>query len=221
MSDPPGIAFFDLDRTLIAVNSATPWLRRELRLGFLSRGTALRGAWWLGLYQLGLSRMDEIVRSAFAEVKGDLEADLVARTRDFWVEEIRQTIRPGAREAVARHRAAGDRLVLLTSSSPYMCALTSEELGFDGWRCNVPVVVDGRFTGEVETPLCFGEGKAVHARDEAARYGRPLERCSFYTDSFSDLPALEIVGAPVVVSPDPRLARHARQRGWRQEDWGP
>ena len=47
----------------------------------------------------------------------------------------------------------------------------------------------------------------------SARGKRP-ENCSFYSDSILDLPLLEVVGRPVAVNPDRRLACTARRRGW-------
>ena len=49
--------------------------------------------------------------------------------------------------------------------------------------------------------------------------GVDLSRCTFYTDSMSDLPVLEAVGRPVAVHPDPRLRREASRRGWEIADW--
>ncbi len=60
-----------------------------------------------------------------------------------------------------------------------------------------------------------------HAEALAQRLGLPLGESVFYTDSYSDLPMLEAAGESVVVAPDPRLAREARRRGWREERWGP
>ncbi len=216
----PGVAFFDLDRTLIGVNSASGWVRRELRLGHIGTYGALRAAGWIGLYQLGVANMDNVVRAAVATLKGVSEDEIRTRTLDFWREEVRPQIRPGARAALDRHRAQGERLVLLTSSSPYMSEAASEALGLDDWLCNRFVVEDGRFTGDTHEPLCFGAGKVTHALAYAEARGVTLADCAFYTDSMSDLPLLEQVGRPVVIAPDPRLAREAKRRGWVVEDWG-
>ena len=214
------IAFFDLDRTVIAVNSATGWIRREVRQGFLSKRQAVTGAWWIGKYQLGFARMDQAIADAVATLAGQEEQVVRARTHAFWHEEVAPTVRPGAREAIARHREQGDHLVLLTSSSTYMSEVASETLGLDDWLCNRFEVVDGRFTGQVHRPMCFGPGKVEHAAAMAAERGVDLAECAFYTDSYSDLPGLLAVGQPVVVAPDPRLLREARKRGWPVQDWG-
>ncbi len=73
----------------------------------------------------------------------------------------------------------------------------------------------GKFTGKAIVPLCYGRGKLVHAERFAAAQGISLGDSYFYTDSITDMPMLERVGNPRVVSPDPRLRREARQRGWQ------
>lgn len=213
------IAFFDLDRTVLAVNSATLWLRRELRLGHITRKSALRGAFWVGLYQLGFAAIEDALGQAVRTLAGVEESTLKERTLAFWREEVRAHIRPGARRTLEEHRARGDRLYLLTSSSSYLSEAACQELGFHGSLANRFEVDAGVFTGRALAPLCYGPGKVAHAEELAAALGASLAESTFYTDSYSDLPMLEAVGTPVVVHPDPRLSRHARRLGWRVERW--
>lgn len=214
------IAFFDVDKTLLARNTAAMWVRRERRLGNLSLPQALRGAFWAALYELGLVHADDLIRDAARTLKGRRERDIIERTMEFWHAEVSGLIRPGARAAVARHRAQGDRCYLLTSTSCYLSEPVTEVLALDGYLANRFVVQDGVFTGEMVDPICFGAGKRLHAQACAEQAGVPLQQCSFYTDSLSDLPALVVVGHPVAVNPDPRLRREAQRRGWPIEDWG-
>lgn len=215
------LAFFDMDRTLIAVNSGTLWVRRELALGNLRKREAIWAMWWLARYQLGFVSGEDLVAQAIERLSGSSSSALRARTVSFYESEVKRAFRPGALEAVERHRAAGDRLVMLTSSTNYLAELAAAELRFDVVLCNhLQVDADGRHTGRVEGRVCFGEGKLVHARAEAERVSAGLEAAVFYTDSFSDLPVLEAVGAPVAINPDPRLRRHAQRRGWQVLDWG-
>ena len=88
-------------------------------------------------------------------------------------------------------------------------------LGFPGqYLCTFLQSEDGRLTGAIEPPACYGTGKVVWARRFAAEHGVDLGASYFYTDSISDLPLLEQVGHPVAVNPDPRLRRLATRRGW-------
>lgn len=214
------IAFFDLDRTLLAVNSAKLWLRRELRAGNLSLFDAARGAAWMGLYHLGVGDIERAIDSAVATLRGVPEARVRARTSAFFHEEVKFHLRPRAMAAIAGQRAMGRRVVLLTSSSSYLSEDVCGLLSLDDFSANrFEVDEEGRFTGKVLRPLCYGTGKRTHAEGHARRLGVSLEECSFFTDSYSDLSVLEVVGEPVVVHPDPRLRREARRRGWPVVSW--
>lgn len=215
-----GIAFFDLDLTLLSENSGKLWVRRELALGQLSKRTALQAAIWLTQYQLGLGGLT-LVSKAISTAEGMVEAELAARTASFYENQIRTLFRPGGRQALADHRKAGDRVVLLTASSHFLAEKVAEELALDAILCNrMEVNGGGVLTGRTVGPICYGPGKLVHARAEASRHGMRLQDCTFYTDSFSDVPVLEAVGKPVAVNPDPRLKRRAQKRGWTILDWG-
>lgn len=213
------IAFFDVDKTVLAVNSATLWLKRELRQGHVTRLQALRASFWVGLYHFGYARMEDAIATAVASLKGKSEREIIQRTLAFYTEEVAATIRPRALEAIAAHRAAGDLIFLLTSSSNYLSAPLSDALQVDGFLANRFEVDGGRFTGQSVLPLCYGAGKVAHAQVVADKVGVRLDECAFYTDSMSDLPMLEAAGRPVVVDPDQRLRRLALRRGWPIEDW--
>lgn len=216
---PPAIAFFDLDRTLIEVNSARLWVRRERRAGRLRMRESVRAVYWFAMYRFGRARMDDVVRSAVVSLEG-MDAELYRqRAQELWDEEVQATVRPGARTAIEAHRRQGHRLVLLTASSRQLGEAAAAHLGLDDVLANDFLVADGRFTGEVREPLCYGDGKVHHARAHAEAHGVDLADCAFYTDSFTDIATLERVGQPVCVAPDPRLARAARKRGWTVADW--
>jgi HAD superfamily hydrolase (TIGR01490 family) len=215
----PGIAFFDVDKTILSVNSATLWVKRELRAGTITRWQALRAGLWLGLYHLGFARMDAVLVEAVRGLKGRRERDIIDHTMEFFRAEVQRTIQPAARAAIAKHKEAGDLIFLLTSSSNYLCAPLGDDLKIDGFLANRFDVEGGVFTGEPVWPLCFGKGKVEHARVVADKLRITLADCAFYTDSASDLPMLEAVGRPVVVDPDPRLRRIAARRGWPIEEW--
>ena len=215
------IAFFDLDKTILSVNSGVLWVRREVALGHLSKRTAFRAMAWLARYHLGFASAETMVAEAVSHVTGTSSASLRERTGKFYEEEVRRTYRPGALEAIEQHRREGRKLVMLTSSSHYLAELVALELRFDGVLCNrLEVDAAGQHTGKVVGGVCFGPGKLPHAQAEADRLGVPLRDSTFYTDSYSDLSVLEAVSEPVAVNPDPRLRRHAHKRGWLVVDWG-
>ncbi|RKG93411.1 HAD family hydrolase [Corallococcus terminator] len=215
------VAFFDLDRTLLAANSASLWVRRELALGHISRWQAFRASVLLARYHLGFVAMEDVLLRATSLLTGSDARELELRSGDFYGELVRGRYRPGGLLALEAHRQAGDQLVLLTASSSYLSDLVGRELRLDGVLCNrFEVDAAGRHTGRPLGPICYGEGKRYYAEATAKEAGVPLSACSFYTDSYTDLPVLEVVGRPVVVNPDHRLRREARRRGWPVVDWG-
>jgi HAD superfamily hydrolase (TIGR01490 family) len=216
-----GVAFFDLDKTVICQNSATLWIRFELAERRITRWQAMRAATWVLRYSLGAVALADAIRRTVTSLAGQLEAEVAERTERFHATIVRPLYRPGALATLARHRAAGDRLVLLTSSSTYLSHAVTRDLGFDDYVSNrFEVDAGGRYTGRLHEPLCFGPGKVVLAERYARAHATSLAHCTFYSDSHSDLPMLEAVGHPVVIDPDPRLRRCARRRGWPVEDWG-
>ncbi len=215
------LAFFDLDKTILSINSGSLWVRREAMLGNLSAAQVLKASFWLAQYTAGLSSAMSMVEQAVAVLKGTDAQSLRRRTEVFFEHEVRHAYRPGALDAIARHRAAGDLMVMLTSSTSYLAELVAAELRFDA-VCSNELEVDsaGQHTGLIVGGACFGAGKVVHAQRVAQRLSASVEDAAFYTDSYSDLAVLERVADPVAINPDVRLRRHAAKRGWRVEDWG-
>ena len=108
----------------------------------------------------------------------------------------------------------------MTGASPYAARPLGRRLGIANIVASeLEVDGEGRFTGRLVAPLCIGHGKVERTRRLAAELGFALEDATFYSDSYTDLPLLELVAEPVAVNPDPRLRRIAVKRGWRLETW--
>lgn len=212
-------AFFDMDRTVLRVNSGTRWVQFLRRRGEISRFQMLRAFGWAMQYKLAVLDMETLSRKLAADLEGDSEAEMIAKCEEWYRDEIEETIALEGRAAIERHREAGDRVVLLTSATPYIADPLARTLKLDGVLCTRLEVVDGRFTGRIVAPICFGDGKVAWAERFAKEHGVDLDGSAFYTDSYHDLPMMLRVGEPVAVNPDLRLARLARRRGWRVETW--
>jgi HAD superfamily hydrolase (TIGR01490 family) len=213
-------AFFDLDRTLLDVNSGLHWAFAEHRAGHIRTSQLLRATLWSALYHLSLVDIERMYAEATSHYLGTRREVLEQRTHAWFAREMGHRLRPGARPVLAAHRAQGERLVLLTNSSCFEASMAARSFEMDDWIANhFPLDAEGRLRGTFERPLCYGHGKVQRAEQWAAHHGVALAESSFYTDSYSDLPMLERVAHPFVVAPDPRLRRVARQRGWPILQW--
>ncbi len=212
-------AFFDLDGTLLTINSAHLWVRREKRLGRINNWQVARAMLLLGGYRLGVLDIESALKAALANLKGVSEAAIRQETQEWWRDEVRAFFAPGAKPVLEKHRAAGEPLVLLTSSSLYASEMARADFALDHVLHQSYEVKGGKFTGEPIRPICYGPGKVEVAEAFARAHDIDLSASAFYTDSITDAPMLERVRHPVAVGPDGRLRRLAKARGWPVVDW--
>lgn len=212
-------AFFDVDRTLLECNSGYLWVRYLRRTGQMSLGRTLRSLAWLARYKLALLDLEAVTAEAVRDWAGASVAGVTAEVGAWFDAEIARWICPEGQARVARHQRDGHVVALLTSGTRFSVEPLAARLGVTYVLCTRLEEQGGALTGRHLPPACAGAGKVFHAERFAAEHGIDLSRSYFYTDSLSDLPMLARVGRPWVINPDPRLARHARGRGWPIEQW--
>jgi HAD superfamily hydrolase (TIGR01490 family) len=213
-------ALFDMDRTLVRKETASLYVRYQRERGEATLRDALRVTYWVAQYTLGVIDAPAVAARALRQFAGMPETVLAARCDDWFRRHVEQHVCDLGRAAVARHREAGHVVAIVTGASLYVARPLARRLEIEHIVASeLEVGPDGKFTGRVAPPLCYGEGKVTRAQRLADALGFRLEDATFYSDSLSDLPLLERVREPVCVNPDPRLSRLARRRGWRIETW--
>jgi HAD superfamily hydrolase (TIGR01490 family) len=208
-------ALFDIDGTLLARNTAPLYMNHLRRTGQARRRDLARTLYYLFWYKLGLLDVRSALEVSMAFVRGKDEAAMVADCIGWYRDAVRPYVFPAMAAQVAAHREAGHVLAILTSATRYLAEPLGADLGIEHHLVTQLIVRDGRFTGEVVQPVCYGRGKVYWAERFAAEHGVDLTASFFYTDSITDLPLLDRVGHPRVVHPDPRLRRLAQRRGWQ------
>ena len=211
-------AFFDMDKTLLRVDTAMSWTQFLYARGEIGKRTLAKAVYWSTLYKLAVLDMETVFTRLVEELRGDSEAEMIAKCAVWYRDHVAPQIAPAARVAVEAHRRAGDLIVLATGSTQYAARPVAEGVGIPHVLSSQLEVTDGTFTGR-PAALCFGHHKVSLAERWARDHGIDLAASTFYSDSYNDLPLLERVGTAVAVNPDARLRRHARRRGWRVEHW--
>jgi HAD superfamily hydrolase (TIGR01490 family) len=212
-------ALFDMDRTLVRVDTATLYVRYQRDKGEATVRDVARVAWWMLQYTLGVIDAPRVAERAMESFKGKRETWLAETCETWFAEYVVPHVADAGRAAVERHRSSGDFIAIVTGATPYAARPLARELGIEHVVATELEVEGGCFTGKVRHPMGYGEGKLVLAEKLAAEHGFSLADATFYSDSITDLPLLERVGTPRVVNPDARLRRHAGRRGWRIESW--
>lgn len=216
MADANAAAFFDLDRTLISGSSAfyfgvAAWRSKMIPTGdlFVDGAKALSFKLFGATDERSEAVRDRILRA----VEGQDQADLIALNEDT-VPRILERVRPESRSLIDMHHEAGRDCWIVSASPVEMVAPLAKALGMEGAIATTSEVHDGRYTGRLEGPFVYGEGKAEAIARLASERGYDLRLCFSYSDSASDLPMMEMVGHPVAVNADKPLETVAQQRGW-------
>ncbi len=210
-------AYFDVDGTLVATNLLQPtlyYLLNQARpeVGLARLGRALLGAPAMALAELRDRRLfNELLFSNFA---GMTEDRIVIVAPDVFEEIIKPRIFRGAIDLVAKCKAAGQRVVLITGSLDQTTEIFARHIGADACITNRLEFKDGKATGKLLRPVVAGPEKANLIVQDAKANGHDLSRCHAYSDSYSDVPMLSVVGHPNCVNPDSKLARLARAYRW-------
>ena len=216
------LALFDLDHTLLPIDSADAWSHFLVRAGGLDAG-----------HHVGLIRRfaDEYRNGQFDPEEylafqmgllARFEPEALERIRSRFVAEvIEPSLRQEAFELIGTHRRRRHELVLVTGTNAFVTEPIAARLGLQHLLAVRPERVDGRFTGRYEGHHTYGQGKVtalerfLHLRGSTIE---ALDACAFYTDSINDVPLLERIasagGLAVATNPDPRLRALAQQRGW-------
>lgn len=208
-----GLAFFDMDKTLLSKSSGTLYIKYLSRRRMISlpefAGVMLVSA----QYSLNLLNFPKALARLSRHVKGG-DAAATKQLCDQWVQEdVLQHIAPKALTRLREHEQHGDTVLLLSASTQFAVEPVARHLNIP-YRCTELEVVDGTFSGDIVGESCYGDGKRVWGERIAGERNVALADVTFYTDSFSDHTLLDVVGHPVAINPDWQLRRHALAKGW-------
>ena len=214
-----GVALFDMDRTLVRIDTATLYVRHQRRKGQASLRDVVRVGYWMLQYSFGVIDAQRVAQKALESFKGKREQWLWEQCEEMFSEIVLDHVAQAGRAAVARHREQGDFIAIVTGATPYTARPLARELAIEHVIATELEVTDGEFTGRLRHPMSYGSGKVTLAEQLATQHGVRLDDATFYSDSITDLPLLERVRTPVAINPDARLRRIAKKRGWRIEQW--
>lgn len=211
-----GAAFFDLDRTLISGSSAVDFGMVAWRNDLIPTKVIARDAWGALAFRLaGASdEKSEATRDRILGAVAGLRQDDMLALNEEIVPRVLAKVRPESKGLVDMHHEAGRDCYIISASPAEVVEPLARALGMEGGIGTRSETLDGVYTGELDGPFCYGDGKRIIIEKIAASRGYDLRLSYCYSDSSSDLPMLELVGHPVAVNPDSPLEAVAHQRGW-------
>jgi HAD superfamily hydrolase (TIGR01490 family) len=215
---PRAAAFFDLDKTLMAGSSGMQFARIAAKQGIVGRRQL--ASWGFEHLRYRLRGTTDERTSEVLKVARELIRGLPEKTIDRMGPEVMAAILPRVFPQmlveVYAHQDAGRPTFIVSAAGNGVVEQLAHVLGMDGGiGTRYDVDSEGNYTGRLDGPFVYGEGKVTAMEEFAARHEIELAESFAYSDSLSDLPMLRAVGNPVAVNPDPPLAAIAREEGWQ------
>ena len=217
------IALFDLDHTLLPLDSDYSWGEFTTQIGWTDPVEfKKRNDEFFAQYKKGELKISEYVRFATQAIKDQGAAKSIAAHEQFMSATIQPAIKQAATDLIAKHRTAGDQLIIVTATNEFVTRPIATALGI-GELIAVQLEKDeslggtGWITGEIKGVPSAHEGKVTRVEAWLAVKNLSWQdvHTTFYTDSINDIALLEKVNVPVATNPDARLKAVALERGWQ------
>ena len=208
------IHIFDVDYTLLKSSTSYYFLLQGLREKVFTVRQLLRLPYeWLK-YKLGLVDPDFISKSV-KFIAGIERTRLEALAERAFELHVKRNIFSRAAELIEGIKSRGGTVCLATSSFYTLVKPLAEFLGITHTLASRLEFAGDKATGNIEGNAAFGTAKKDAVMLWLSEQTIPLERVSFYTDSYSDIPLLELCGNPIAVNPDIFLLQKAKKHGWK------
>ena len=210
-------SYLDVDGTLVTTNLVHPTLfylqNQPTPLHSLAKmGRALLKAPWMALAEMKDRRLfNEMLFSSFEGVSEDR---LLLLAEETFEKVMKPKLYPGARDLVQTSLDKGHEVILVSGALDFIMAFLKDHLGATGVIANRLEIKDRFATGKLLRPVVAGPEKARLIREHARAAGHDLDECFAYSDSYSDVPMLSVVGHPAAVNPDRKLTQLAEAYHW-------
>lgn len=210
------LALFDLDNTLLNGDSDHGWGMYLADIGAVDPVTQQQKQdYFYQQYVNGELNIVEFCEYQFQPLTQHSLEQLYAWRRDYMDSVVEPMIQAGKPHLLEPHREAGDDIVIITATNDFVTRPIADRLGVTHLLATQAEFVNGHYTGKIAGTPCFQAGKVTRLKQWLQEQQLVVDHTTFYSDSINDLPLLEDVDTPIVVTPDQRLRAHAKSLHWQ------
>ena len=221
----PDIAIFDLDYTLTKKGT---WGR------FVIQNVKYKPWLWLPLalsagitqwrYKQGHFPRIRVKQAMMRwSMVGKPRAYMENLAEEFAQNEITNGLRPGAIEALQKHRDNGDAIIIASAAVDLIVKPIAHRLNVEHWVATDMKWVDDKLALDFASDNCYGPQKLTRVKQLFAQNPELKQNntlITMYTDSYSDIEILRFCDKGVAVNADRKLTRTAQNEGFSVVDWG-
>ena len=209
------LAVFDLDHTLLAADSDYLWGQFLCDEGLVDREHyEARNRQFYADYAAGTLDFTAFYQFSLAPLKQKSLIDWQPLREQFVRQHIVPNVAAQTPTLLAKHRAAGDTLLITTATQSFITEPIAALLGVPNLLATEPEIVDGHFTGQLRRDN-FQAAKVTRLQEWIAEQAQAPLYITAYSDSRNDIPLLRFAQQAVAVDPDPVLRAEAESLGWK------
>lgn len=154
---------------------------------------------------------------------GKSRAYLEGLAETFAEKEVANGLRPGAIDALERHRANGDVIIIASAAVDLLVRPIAKRLNVDYWVATNMKWENGKLAPEFASENCYGPEKLervkqLFAHTPELKHNHTL--ITMYTDSYSDIEILRFCDKGVAVNADCSLTLASAEEGFEVVNWG-
>lgn len=208
------LVFFDLDGTLIDnPSSEKRFIFHLLKKGYFG----WRQVWasfvftlkWIWRFKL------EIVVKNKGYLAGLPIDKINSLGTAFAKDRLLPLLRPHIASYIDEHQKQGDLVILLTGSPNFIADVFAKKCGINEVLATLYATNSHFFLNQPPLQHPYGEEKLKIAQAACRQHNVDIKTTVAYGNSIHDRAILEACGTPIAVTPDRRLRRMAKTRGWR------
>ncbi len=208
------LALFDLDGTILTVNSGSIIARAAKSEGLLSPGDMRLGLFLSLLKMTGIVNTRYMVEKMSMVLKDKPVSSMKSFVSRLFHSEMKHLLREKVVEEIEFHKTNGGQTVILSASTDFTCEPFREHLDMDDMICSQMEERDGSFTGRFIGEYCYGGEKLNRLREYVSSRGFSMDNSYYYGDALADRHVLMAVDNPVCVAPVKKLRELALQNNW-------
>jgi len=209
------IAFFDVDETLVAKRSTKVCLKYFFQKGVIHPAFYFKALWWLVLDSFNKLNFERVFREGGIALKGKNLKDVKKLMNTCFEEKLEPFIYKKGLDLLKQKKKQNFKIVLITAQYTQITELYKKHFNADEIIATDLEIKDGKFTGKVIGPVCYGQGKVEKITQYIKGKKVKLNQCEAYSDSMSDVPLLSIVGTAFATNPDSSLEKYAKKHKWK------
>lgn len=204
---------FDVDHTLVRTSTGTCFIKTALRKRHIHLFSLIQVPFYMIQYKR--TKLDDTILDKELHVLKGMDRDLLfSLGKESFEKHVKKNIFAEAQQLITILKENGSRIILSTSSFDFLIIPVAEYFGLENIICSSMEYKDNKCTGKIAGKPAFGSFKMKKTLQFLEDRDINTQDCTFYSDSYYDLPLFMEIKNKKVINPDKKLRFHAKSKNW-------